>query len=143
MSAVLVVNAIATAFLAGVIWFVQVVHYPLFAAVPDDAAVAYAAEHQRRTGWVVSGPMVVEAATAVLLVADPPAGVGRALPVAGLLLVALLWAATWLLSVPCHRRLAAGPDPGAVRRLVATNWARTAGWTARAVLVAVMLLRAG
>ena len=39
----------ATAAMTGLIWFVQVVHYPLFAAVGADQFVAYEVAHQRRT----------------------------------------------------------------------------------------------
>ena len=33
MEAVLVVGALATLFMVGVVWFCQIVHYPLFAEV--------------------------------------------------------------------------------------------------------------
>ena len=40
---VLLAHAAATLFMVGLIWFVQVVHYPLFARVGPDAFVPYAA----------------------------------------------------------------------------------------------------
>ena len=35
------VHLLATTTMAGLIWFVQVVHYPLFAHVPASASAAY------------------------------------------------------------------------------------------------------
>ena len=46
----LVVNALATCVMVGVIWFVQLVHYPLLATIGIDRASEIAVEHQRRTG---------------------------------------------------------------------------------------------
>lgn len=125
--------------MAGIIWFVQVVHYPLMARAGAEGFPGLAAEHQRRTGWVVGPPMVVEAVTAVLLVAAPPDGVPRALMAAGLALVAVAWASTAWLQVPRHREMLRGFDPRGHRRLVRDNWLRTAAWSARAGIVLAAL----
>lgn len=130
---VLIANALATLAMVGLIWFVQVVHYPLLARL-DAAGIA---EHQRLTGYVVAAPMVVEAATAAILVVDRPDGVPAAAAWIGAALVAVVWASTALLQVPMHRALARGA--GDVRRLVAGNWVRTAAWTGRGAVVAWML----
>ena len=42
-------NTIATAVMVGVIWFVQVVHYPLLAQFGSSQSVAVAEQHQQRT----------------------------------------------------------------------------------------------
>jgi len=138
----LVAQLAATWTMVGIIWFVQVVHYPLFARVDGPGSGAYAVENQRRTTWVVGLPMAVEGVTALWLVASPPDGVGRALPLVGLVLLALVLGSTVLVQVPAHARLVDGHDESTVRRLVAGNWVRTAGWTARGVLVAAMLVLA-
>jgi hypothetical protein len=135
----LMVHAAATWFMVGVIWFVQVVHYPLFAAVGETGFVRYGALHRQRTGWVVVPPMVVELATALVIAARPPAGLLASWAWTGAALVLLVWAATFLLQVPCHARLGRGFDPPTHRRLVLTNVLRTAGWTARGVLALAFL----
>ncbi len=125
--------------MTGLIWFVQVVHYPLLARAGPEGFAALAAEHQRRTGWVVGVPMVVEAVTAAALVVWTPDGVSRGVAVAGLALVAVIWVSTWLLQVPRHREMLLGFDAAGHRRLVAGNWVRTAAWTARSGIVLGML----
>lgn len=137
---VLVLNTAASWTMVGVIWFVQVVHYPLLSVVPVDSAKAVAVEHQRRTGWVVMVPMTVEGVTTLLLLAMVPAGVAWFVPwLAGIpLAVALL--ATVLLSVPRHARMAANPDESVGRELVTTNWIRTIAWSLRGVVTAGMMI---
>ena len=47
----------------------------------------------------------------------------------------LIWAFTFLLSVPCHDRLAKGWHAPTHRRLVRTNWLRTIAWSVRACVI--------
>lgn len=134
-----VLHAIATWFMIGLIWFVQVVHYPLMGRLGPEAASGYAAAHQRRVSLVVGPMMLLEAITALALLADPPLAHGRVLPGLGLALLLFIWASTAMLQMPLHGRLLAGPDQRAQRRLVATNWVRTLLWTARGVVAALLL----
>jgi hypothetical protein len=138
----LLVHAAATLFMTGLIWFVQLVHYPLFSAVGGSEAAAYHRAHGRRTSWVVGPPMLVELATAVALVVAPPDGVLRAWSWGGLALLGVVWLSTAVLQVPAHQRLDAGRDPAVERRLVAGNWIRTVAWSARAVAALAMVARA-
>lgn len=139
----LMAQAVASGAMCGLIWFVQVVHYPLFARVTGAGDREYAAEHQRRTAWVVIPFMLVEGAVAALLAITPPSGIPRAAAGAGLGLVMLVWASTAAVQMPLHGRLGReGHVPAAVAALVRSNWPRTVLWTARALL-AVWMLRAG
>ena len=136
----LIAQAVASGAMAGLIWFVQIVHYPLFARVTGPGERAYAAEHQRRTAGVVIPFMLVEGLTSAAVAAAPPPGIPRSLAVAGFVLVVLLWASTALVQMPLHGRLGReGHVPTVVATLVRSNWPRTALWTARALLGAWML----
>jgi len=120
----------------GLIWFVQVVHYPLFGNVGTSGYTTYQAEHQRRTTFVVLPLMLVEIVTSVVIAWKVvTAGDSRPLDVAvalvGVTLVGIIWATTFLVSVPRHNVLARGYDARAHATLVATNWIRTASWTLR------------
>ena len=131
-------HAVATFFMVGLIWFVQVVHYPLFAFIPESGYVAYQERHMARTGWVVGLPMLTEAATAFLLLFAP--GVNGWVTWAGLGLLIGVWGVTALCSVPAHTRLMEGFDEKAHRRLVSTNWLRTIGWSLRGVCAVWLLI---
>ena len=132
-------NAAATLFMVGVIWFVQVVHYPLMARVSASEFAAYEHEHQNRTTFVVAPTMLIEALTAAMLLVIVPPGSGRIPPASGITLLAVIWLSTFLVQVPLHARLNTGFDAVAHRRLVLSNWLRTLAWTGRGVLVLVML----
>jgi len=139
---VLLLQAGSTLAMSGLIWFVQVVHYPLFAAVGRDGFPSYEREHVRRTGWVVGPLMVTEGLAAAWLLVSPPAGCGRTLPLLGFALLLLIWGSTATLQVPAHRRLAGEFAPDDHRRLIRTNWIRTILWTLRALL-ALWMVRCG
>ena len=137
----LLIHAGATLSMGGLIWFVQVVHYPLFASVGRETAPAYFQLHTRLTGFVVVPLMLTELVTAVLLMWQPPSGVPYPALTAGLVLLVLVWVSTFVLQVPCHRQLSDGWDELTIRRLVRTNWIRTLLWSARSILVLWMVVR--
>lgn len=140
LSPVVAVHLVSTLMMAGLIVFVQVVHYPLGGRVGSAAFPAYQADHVRRTSWVVVPLMVPELASALWLLAAPPAPGLRPVLLVGLGLLAVIWTSTALLQAPAHGRLRHGFDPAVHRRLVRTNWIRTAAWLLRvpvALLVAV------
>jgi len=137
----LLLNFTAAVFLTGLIWTVQIVHYPSFGQVPRAAWAAFHAAHTRRMSYVVLAPMVAELGLAGWL-----AWAGRAALPGGsgwwsLALVGLVWAVTFFISVPFHDRLALGYDYIAIDGLIRTNWLRTLAWTARAGLLGWLLVR--
>jgi hypothetical protein len=139
---ILFTQLFSTLSMVGVIWFVQIVHYPLFERVGREAFAEYERRHQQRTTIVVAPLMLIEALTAVLLLFWRPEGVTVWLPWVGLVLVAVLWASTFFWQVPAHEKLAAEFEPATHVRLVRSNWLRTAGWTARGLLVCGMCWQA-
>ena len=138
VSTALYVHAVATLIMVGVIWVIQLVHYPLFELVGRENFVAYERAHTVRIGFIVMPTMLVEAAsTLALVVLD-----GGALALLGGVLLLIIWGATALLQVPCHERLAVRFDESAWRRLVRTNWIRTIGWTARGGVAVALIVAA-
>lgn len=135
-------HAAVTWFLGGLIWFVQLVHYPLFTAVGTEAFVAYEREHCRRTNWIVLPAMSAEAILAGGLWWCAP-GALASVALVGLVALATVWGSTFLLQVPCHRQLAEVADPTTIRRLVASNWLRTGAWSVRALVAAALLIDRG
>ena len=150
---VLIAQIMASTTMAAIAWFVQIVHYPLFALLPSSGSKAaevagmsrsvardYHDENLRRTRPIVLVPMLVEAASAAWLAFYPPAAVGRGAAIAGLSLVAIVVLSTALVQVPLHESLRSGDAPAeTVDRLVRSTRIRTAAWTARAALAAWML----
>lgn len=135
----LIANLVSTWYMVGLIWFVQIVHYPLFAGVGRDTFVEYQKRHQLWTTVVVGPAMLVEAFSTILLAWYTPVGVAMWQVISGIGLILIIWISTAVLQVPCHGRLGAGFDRHVHARLVGSNWIRTIAWTGRGMLVAWML----
>lgn len=136
----LVVQFGVTAFLAGLIWTIQCVHYPSFRRVGRPDFPIYHREHCERVGRVVMPAMVAELILAILCLRETPRDPWL---VSSGGLLAVVWGTTGAIFVPLHRRLAQGYDAGAIQALVRRNWIRTLAWTLRAVLLALALRERG
>jgi len=128
MTTLIAVHECATWALVGLIWTIQLVHYPLFGQVGREVFSAYHRRHSQRITWLVAPLMFAEVVTAVLLLV---LGWYNSWFLASLPLLAFNWVSTALIQIPLHSRLGNGFEPETHRRLVATNWWRTAAWTLR------------
>jgi len=143
-ASILALQALASGGMCGLIWFVQLVHYPLFRHLEGEQAKKYSLDNQRRTPWVVIPLMLMEMITALCLAAWPPAAIGRGMTIAGVGLILVIWGSTAGIQMPLHARLEReGHPPEVVAKLVQSNWLRTALWTARAILAVWMMGVAG
>ena len=129
----------STLFMTGVIWFVQVVHYPLFAKTGLTDFHVFEKAHTSLTTWVVAPPMLIELISALLLIWYRPAGISNVQCGIGLALLGVIWLSTLFLQIPCHELLSRDFDPVIHQKLVSTNWIRTVAWSLRALLVLYMI----
>ena len=123
----------ACAFLTGLIWLVQLVHYPSFAFVAPEKFAEFHAFHSRSITWIVMPIMCFELGSGFYLALKMPGQFWKW----QLLLVGGTWLATAFLSVPLHNALAGGFSLDLIGRLVLTNWVRTFLWTLRIALFLV------
>jgi len=146
LECVVIVQFAATSYLVGVIWLIQVVHYPMLGQLDPACASDACRQHATRITPVVGIPMLAEVAAALALawpslLSIPPGA--RIAAWIGLALLAAIWISTFALQVPQHEKLAKQTgeiDSPAVRALVSTNWIRTALWTLRLPLAAYILV---
>ena len=136
----LLCNCLSTFYMIGLIWMVQVVHYPLFKLVGSGGFENYQDQHQKRTTLVVGPPMLIEAFSTILLAWYTPKGIESLPVIVGIALLLVIWLSTAILQVPCHGKLTKGFDPVIHRRLVLSNWIRTLAWSARGALLTWMLI---
>jgi hypothetical protein len=139
---ILLIALASTWAMTGLIWTIQVVHYPIFVAIehgPDNARWRrFAQRHTSTISYVVGPFMVAEGVTGIWIVVAPPAEISRALPLVALALMGAAYGVTALVSAPLHGRLAPRFDSALHTRLVRTNWLRTAAWTLRAIVLGVI-----
>ena len=136
----LLVHLTATAVLAGLVWVVQLVVYPSFLLVGAGPAwAAFHDAHTREVALAVGPPWAAQGVTvAALLVRDGPSPLRLLTGVLALATVVV----TVAVSVPLHTRLGEAYDDAIARRLVRTNWLRTAAWTAGTACAAALVLQA-
>lgn len=128
----LVVHLALVAAYAGFQWTVRVLVYPQFARVPPAAFPAYERDHQRLVTRVVGPLFAGQGITTLLLLAVRPEGVPLLPVLAGAACLAAVLGVTAFLAVPLHRRLDAGWDARAHRRLLRVDGVRVAGAVAAA-----------
>lgn len=141
MRLILLIHIAATWGLVGLIWTIQVVHYPLFAQVGSSTYPAYHVAHMSRITLIVLPFMAVEALTALFLALNPPNNIPASVFWLGLALVILIWGSTGLVNVPQHTALASGFNIDTHRALVLTNWIRTVAWSLRGLLMLWVLFQ--
>ena len=120
--------------MTGLIWLIQLVHYPSFKYVDKEEFADFAKFHASRISWIVLPLMIVELTTGILMV------VKQGWYLYNLILLFAIWLSTFLLSVPCHHKLQQGKDAQQIRRLVLSNWPRTFLWSLRSLIWFMHLL---
>lgn len=138
---ILLANVAATLYMTGLIWCIQIVHYPLFAQVGKHDFATYEIAHSNLITPVVALPMLVELLTAGLLLFYRSPAIGLAVTIVGLALVVTIWLSTMFLQVPQHNILSSGFDTAAHQFLVNSNWLRTVAWSLRGGLVLWMTMK--
>lgn len=114
--------------MTGIIWFVQIVHYPLFLEVPDRHMAEYERQHTHLTSWVVVPLMTLELASALSFVFLFPQSF---LWWSGLVWLIFIWISTFFIQVPLHQKLTRSGMKIYAKRLDKTNWLRTLAWSIR------------
>lgn len=122
-------------FMCGLIWLVQIVHYPSFKYISSTEFKDFQKFHMRSISYIVMPIMISELVIAVSLLLKNPS---KLLWVNfGLLL--LTWIFTFILSVPVHKELNDGKSIHLIKTLILTNWPRTILWSIRSILVSWIL----
>ncbi|MBO6572861.1 MAG: hypothetical protein JJ958_10500 [Balneola sp.] len=123
--------------MTGLIWFVQLVHYPSFHFVNEENFAKFHKHHTVRTGIIVMPVMSVELVTSGVLAWMEG---WTTLNAFGFYLVILIWLSTFFLSVPKHNALKHGKVDSLIDGLVNTNWFRTILWSIKSGLSLWVLL---
>ena len=133
----LLFNLLISALLTGLIWTIQLVHYPAFALVGKAEQPLFQLHHEQRISYLVIPLMLTELAITVWLLISSPEKLLTWL-IAGLL--AFIWLVTALVFVPLHNRLKQeGYILPLTHKLINWNWPRTLAWTVKTALLCWLL----
>ncbi len=127
--------------LTGLIWTIQLVHYPSFKFIKPSAFKDFSSFHGARISIIVMPLMCIELLSSFLITYQ---NIYNEAPSAILILnligVMLTWGSTFLLSVPIHTELHKnGYNLKKIRLLILTNWPRTILWTVRSIALIWLL----
>ncbi len=127
-----------TTLLTGLIWVIQVVHYPTFKWINETDYVSYAVFHTNRITYVVAPLMILELFLTIRMFFLKDISVSYVWICLALTLI--IWASTFFLQVPLHGVLASQKDIAVIDRLVSSNWIRTVAWSFKATVLAWIVL---
>ena len=133
------INIESTWFMIGLIWFVQIVHYPLFGYVGSKEFETFHEHHKTLITPVVGFVMIVELVTTGILIFQIPVGMPNWTVIVGIILIGVIWISTLFLQIPYHNKLSSKFDKNVIMMLVNTNWIRTICWSLRGIIVLIML----
>jgi hypothetical protein len=137
----LLINLSLSAVLCGLIWTIQLVHYPSFLDVGSDEYLIYQRNHMKNISILVGPLMLLELVFGIYLQLQQwQTPIHWSVHIASLLLV-VVWLITFIVSSPLHGRLIQGGfDKLAIQKLIDTNWIRTLAWTGRFLIFFFLLL---
>ena len=125
--------------MVGLIWFVQIVHYPLFGYVGSKEFETFHEHHKILITPVVGFVMIVELVTTGILIFQIPVEIPNWTVIVGIILIGVIWISTLFLQIPYHNKLSSKFDKNVLMMLVNTNWIRTICWSLRGIIVLIML----
>lgn len=132
MLTILLVNLFSSFFLCGLIWTIQLVHYPSFHSLDKVHFIEHMNFHKKRISLLVVPVMLLELATSIALVFF--AELYSEMHETGLIIVILIWISTFFVQVPLHNKLSMGYEEVLVIKLIKSNVIRTVLWTLKATI---------
>ena len=119
--------------MSGVIWVVQLVHYPSFLYTDKNKYKLFQEFHMSRIGFIVGPLMAVELITGAMLLIILK--LSNIYYFASMLLLIGIWFLTAIVFTRIHGKLLNGYSEKLIHDLIRFNWSRTIMWTTRLVLL--------
>lgn len=132
MDALININLYSTFIMLGVIWVVQLSHYPAFRYVDEKDFKEFSRMHMTTISFIVVPTIILEMFSTFSLSYLFKESIYYHI---NSILMLMIISSTYFLSVPCHNKLIYGKDMRIINRLVNTNWIRTICWTVKALVL--------
>ena len=119
--------------MVGVIWVIQLVHYPSFHFINKEDYEQFQDFHMKRITYIVMPTMLIELLSGVYLILS---GLGEEITfLISMVLLGLIWLQTAIFFSIIHQKLTLGYQKSLVDILVRINWARTIMWSGRLIIL--------
>ena len=139
MSFIFLLNLVLSFIAVGLIWTIQLVHYPSMKYIPKDRFTEYHNFHSIRISILAIPLMFAELVTSTILLYQNLNNAIQTIFLVNLILVLLIWLSTFLIQVPLHNALSKEKNTEKLSKLIFSNWIRTILWTARSILMILFL----
>ena len=117
--------------MVGIIWVIQLLHYPTFHFIKESDYVEFQHFHMQRISFIVVPAMILELLSAFMLVYY----IRSNLLNLGLIILLVIWLITFVFFTKLHQSLLGGYDKIIVDKLVQINWSRTILWSLRLIIL--------
>ena len=135
MSFIFLFNLVLSFIAVGLIWTIQLVHYPSMRYISKDKFTEYHNFHSMRISILAIPLMFAELVTSIILWYQNFNNTVQTVFLVNLIIVALIWLSTFLIQVPLHNALSKEKNTEKLSRFICTNWIRTILWTSRSILM--------
>ncbi|MGY8976333.1 MAG: hypothetical protein ACKVHD_08650 [Alphaproteobacteria bacterium] len=125
-------HLVFTSTMVGIIWVIQLVHYPSFYFIRKDIFVSFQKFHTDKITIIVAPVMLIELITGILLI-YMETNIDIALSISLFILIAI-WVLTAIYFYKAHQKLMSGYNEEIINQLIKLNWIRTILWTFRLIL---------
>ena len=122
----------STSIMVGVIWVIQLVHYPSFKYVKESDFIIFQKYHMNNISYIVFPVMLIELITSLLIFFS---GEKSFFFMLSLFCLFLIWVITVGLFTKFHNILKEGKDLKMIKKMIRANWIRTLLWTLRLIMI--------
>ena len=125
------VHFLSTSLMVGIIWVIQLLHYPAFNFIKESDYVEFQHFHMQRISFIVVPVMILELFSAFMLVYYLRSN----LLILCLIILLFIWLITFVFFTKLHQSLLDGYDKKIIDKLVKINWSRTVLWSLRLIIL--------
>jgi hypothetical protein len=130
-----VIHLVSTSFMVGVIWIVQLVHYPTFLFIDEQKSNDFQKFHMSRISYIVMPAMTTELFSGIYIFIYSNMAIDSNLFLLALTILIINWIITALVFVKMHNKLLINYKIEIISLLVKWNWLRTLLWSVRLILL--------
>ena len=125
------IHFLSTSLMVGIIWVIQLLHYPTFHFIKESDYVEFQHFHMQRISFIVVPVMIIELLSGFMLVYYFRSN----LLILCLIILLVIWLITFVFFTKLHQSLLGGYDKIIVNKLVQINWSRTVLWSLRLIIL--------
>ena len=138
-SSVFILHLVSTSIMVGVIWIIQLVHYPTFLFIDKQKYMKFQEFHMSRVSYIVMPTMIAELFSGIYILFYNNVLMVNTFFLLASFYLFLNWVITALVFVKIHNGLLIKYEKNIILLLVKLNWLRTILWSLRLVFLTIII----